>query len=206
MRAGPGRRRAGAVAYDRPMSAFALAVLVGGWLTWLLPFFLLALNRKGRRNTRAPQQLDRRARWGIFLQGAGFALVWQGPFWTRAVAPWRIPVSILFFVLAGLLSWISARTLGRQWRLDAGLNADHELVRSGPYRIVRHPIYLSMFAVMLGAGLLISRPAWLAAAVVLEIIGTEIRVRVEDALLASRFGDQFTEYQRRVPAYIPGVR
>jgi protein-S-isoprenylcysteine O-methyltransferase Ste14 len=86
------------------------------------------------------------------------------------------------------------------------LNADHELVRSGPYRIVRHPIYLSIFAVMLGAGLLISRPTWLAAALVLEIIGTEIRVRVEDALLASRFGDKFREYQRRVPAYIPLLR
>jgi protein-S-isoprenylcysteine O-methyltransferase Ste14 len=97
-------------------------------------------------------------------------------------------------------------TLGRQWRLDAGLNVDHELVRSGPYEIVRHPIYLSMIAVMLGTGLAISRPAWLAAALVLEIAGTEIRVRVEDALLASRFGAKFAEYQRRVPAYIPLVR
>jgi protein-S-isoprenylcysteine O-methyltransferase Ste14 len=187
------------------MSAFALAVLVGGWLTWLLPFFLV-LNRNSQSNNSAPQQLDRRARWGIFLQGMGFALTWYGPFWMRAVAPWRIPLSIFFFALAGLLSWTSARTLGRQWRLDAGLNADHELVRSGPYRIVRHPIYLSIIAVMLGTGLLISRPAWLAAALVLEIIGTEIRVRVEDALLASRFGDKFTEYQRRVPAYIPLMR
>jgi protein-S-isoprenylcysteine O-methyltransferase Ste14 len=188
------------------MSAFALAILVGGWLTWLLPFFVAGINRHSHRNKRAPQQLDRRARWGIFVQGLGFALMFHGPFWTRAVAPWRIPLSIFFFALAGLLSWTSARTLGRQWRLDAGLNADHELVRSGPYQIVRHPIYLSMFAVMLGAGLLISRAAWLAAALVLEIIGTEIRVRMEDALLASRFGDKFTEYQRRVPAYIPLVR
>jgi protein-S-isoprenylcysteine O-methyltransferase Ste14 len=187
------------------MSPLALAVLVGGWLTWLAPFFLL-IKRKTYSNQRAPQQLDRRARWGIFLQGLGFALTWQGPFWTRAVVSWRIPLSIFFFVLAGLLSWTSVRTLGRQWRLDAGLNADHELVRSGPYQIVRHPIYLSMIAVMLGTGLLISRPAWLAAALVLEIIGTESRVRVEDALLASRFGDKFAEYQRGVPAYIPLVR
>jgi protein-S-isoprenylcysteine O-methyltransferase Ste14 len=188
------------------MSRFALAVLFGGWLAWLLPFFVAAINRNSQSTNSPRQQLDRRARWGIVVQGMGFALVWHGPFWTRAVAGWRIPVSIFFFALAAFLSWTSARTLGRQWRLDAGLNADHELVRSGPYRLVRHPIYLSMFAVMLGAGLLISQPAWLAAALVLEIIGTEIRVRVEDALLASRFGDRFTEYQRRVPAYIPLLR
>ena len=187
------------------MSPVVLAMLVGGWLGWLLPFFLL-IGRKRDSNNRAPQQLDRTARWGIFLQGLGFALTWQGPFWTRTVAAWRLPLSIFFFASAAMLSWTSVRTLGRQWRLDAGLNADHELVRAGPYQIVRHPIYLSMIAVLLGTGLLISRPAWLAAALVLEIVGTEIRVRVEDALLASRFGDKFTEYQRRIPAYIPLVR
>jgi protein-S-isoprenylcysteine O-methyltransferase Ste14 len=37
-------------------------------------------------------------------------------------------------------------------------------------------------------------------------IGTEIRVRIEDRLLASRFGDQFLDYQRRVSAYIPFIR
>jgi protein-S-isoprenylcysteine O-methyltransferase Ste14 len=42
--------------------------------------------------------------------------------------------------------------------------------------------------------------------VVLGLIGTEIRVRVEDALLQGRFGAQFTEWQRRVPAYLPFVR
>ena len=39
--------------------------------------------------------------------------------------------------------------LGRQWRIDAGLNSDHELVQSGPYRIVRHPIYTSMLCLLL---------------------------------------------------------
>jgi protein-S-isoprenylcysteine O-methyltransferase Ste14 len=186
------------------MPPLALTVLVGGWLGWLIPF--LIVNRKKRRTKLGPHQLDRRARWGIMLQGLGFALMWRGVFSTRTVATWRIPLAISFFVLAGMLSWTSVCPLGRQWRLDAGLNADHELVRSGSYQIVRHPIYLSMIAVMLGAGALIAQPAWLAAALVLQIIGTEIRVRVEDALLASRFGDNFTEYRRRVPAYIPLVR
>jgi len=38
------------------------------------------------------------------------------------------------------------------------------------------------------------------------IIGTEIRVRIEDRLLASRFGERFQDYQRSVPAYIPFLR
>jgi protein-S-isoprenylcysteine O-methyltransferase Ste14 len=182
------------------VSTLARVILVAGWLAWGLPFFLL------KRNKSAPQKLDRRARWGIVLQGIAFFLVWQGPFWTRPVAAWRIAISCFLFALAIVLSWTSARTLGRQWRFDAGLNADHELVRSGSYQFIRHPIYASMIALMLATGFLMTRLPVLALAFVLYIIGTEIRVRIEDQLLATRFGEQFRTYQRSVPAYIPFVR
>ena len=188
------------------MSERASAILAIGWLVWIVPFILFRLSRlfSANRGKGQPQQLDRRARWGIVVQGVGFFLVWYGPF--RAIASWRIPISVAFFAVAGLLSWTSFRTLGRQWRFDAGLNADHELVRSGPYRFVRHPIYLSMIALMLGTGFLKSRLPVVGLAFVLHIIGTEIRVRIEDGLLAARFGESFEAYRHRVPAYIPFVR
>jgi protein-S-isoprenylcysteine O-methyltransferase Ste14 len=171
-----------------------------------VPFLLVRL----KRNKSTPQQIDRRARWGIVLQGVAFFLVWYGRIGAQTSAGrggvWRIPFAIVFFSLADLLSWTSFRALGRQWRFDAGLNADHELVRSGMYKIIRHPIYLSMIALMLGTGFLRSSLPVLAMAFVLSVIGTEIRVRIEDRLLASRFGEQFTAYQKRVPAYIPFVR
>ena len=125
----------------------------------------------------------------------------------RSPGPWRIVISSLLFVSASILSWTSTRALGRQWRLDAGLNAEHELVRSGPYGVVRHPIYTSMFCMLLGTGLVLATPlVLLLPAILLLLIGTEIRVRVEERLLASRFGDQFLDYQRRVPAYIPFLK
>ena len=188
------------------MATLARAVLGIGWFLWAVPFLLIRL----KRNKSTPQQIDRRARWGIVLQGVAFFLVWYGPIGTHTSAgrggAWRIPLAVIFFVLADVLSWTSFRALGRQWRFDAGLNADHELVRSGMYKIIRHPIYLSMIALMLGTGFLRSSLPVLAVASVLSVIGTEIRVRVEDRLLASRFGEQFTAYQKRVPAYIPFVR
>jgi protein-S-isoprenylcysteine O-methyltransferase Ste14 len=138
---------------------------------------------------------------------AAYAPVWQGSFWTRSPGPWRIAVSLLLFVVASVLSWTSTRALGRHWRFDAGLNADHELVQSGPYRVVRHPIYTSMFCMLLGTGLLLATPLpLLLPSILLLAIGTEIRVRIEDRLLASRFGDQFRDYQRRVSAYIPYLK
>jgi len=63
-----------------------------------------------------------------------------------------------------------------------------------------------MMCMLIGTGTLLTRLWILLAAVVLFVVGVEIRVRVEDALLASRFGDEFSEYQRKVPAYLPLIR
>jgi protein-S-isoprenylcysteine O-methyltransferase Ste14 len=127
-------------------------------------------------------------------------------FWARSPDPWRIVCAVVFLSLASLLSWTATRALGRHLRFDAALNPDHELVRSGPYRIVRHPIYSSMLCLLLGTGFLITSIPLLLAAVAIFICGTEIRVHVEDGLLASRFGVAFREYQRGISAYIPFLR
>ena len=119
---------------------------------------------------------------------------------------WRLVLSLCFLGLACVLSWTGTRALGRQWRIDAGLNSDHELVMSGPYRVVRHPIYCSMLCLFLGTGIALTPPLLFAFGAVLFFTGTEIRVRIEEGLLAARFGDAFADYRRRVPAYIPFLR
>jgi protein-S-isoprenylcysteine O-methyltransferase Ste14 len=182
------------------MPPFAYAMLAAGYLLWLAPFFLL------NRTAQTAKQVDKRARWGIILVAIAFMLLWQGHFWERSPRPWQFALSIVLFLLAALLSWTGARALGRQWRIDAGLNADHELVTSGPYRFVRHPIYASMLFGFCATGFLIT-PWWLfLLAILIFIAGTEIRLRIEDSLLASHFGERFAEYKRRVPAYIPFLR
>ncbi|MGH9744229.1 MAG: methyltransferase family protein [Candidatus Acidiferrum sp.] len=182
------------------MPAYAFAILALGWFFWLLPFFLV------NKQKQTAKKLDKRARWGILFIFIAYSLLWQGHFWERTLQSWRFAASALFLLLAVLLSWTGTRALGKQWRLDAGLIADHELVTSGPYRFVRHPIYTSMFCTLLGTGILIT-PWWLLLpAVLFFIVGTEIRMRVEDNLLASQFGEQFAQYKRVVPAYIPFLR
>jgi protein-S-isoprenylcysteine O-methyltransferase Ste14 len=178
--------------------AYACAILLAGWLVWVAPFFMV------RRGVTQPAgEIDRRARWGVLLVALSYSLLWQGRFWERSLPVWRLGLSVTFLSLAGLLSWTSARTLGRQWRIDAGLNADHELMTAGPYRWVRHPIYTSMLCLALGTGFMLAPLIMLALATVVFMVGTEIRVRIEDRLLASRFGDRFHQYQRAVPAYLP---
>ena len=186
---------------NKQVQVYGYAVLAAGWLAWLAPFVVAR-----RRKTERARVVDRRARWGILLVAAAYALLWQGRFWERSAQWWQLGLSILFFLLAALLSWTATSALGRQWRIDAGLSANHELITAGPYRIVRHPIYTSMLCVLLGAGALIA-PWWLLAlSLIVFLIGTEIRVRVEDRLLGSHFGERFQEYRRSTRAYVPFLR
>jgi len=104
------------------------------------------------------------------------------------------------------LIWTAIPALGKQWRLEAGVNVDHELIHTGPYRYLRHPIYASMLALLLATSTLIATPRPFLLAIALFVTGTEIRVRAEDRLLAGRFGEQFTGYRRSVRAYLPWVR
>ncbi|MGB9455698.1 MAG: isoprenylcysteine carboxylmethyltransferase family protein [Bryobacteraceae bacterium] len=182
------------------MPVYAYGILLLGWLGWVMPFLL------ARRARNEAAVVDRRARWGILLVVIAYSLLWQNRFWERSLPAWRTTLAVFFFVLACVLSWSGARALGRQWRLDAGLNADHELVTSGPYRLVRHPIYTSMLCVLCGTGWLLTPLPMLLAAVIVFTVGTEIRVRIEDRLLGERFGESFRQYQRRVAAYVPFLR
>ncbi|HKW99868.1 MAG TPA: isoprenylcysteine carboxylmethyltransferase family protein [Bryobacteraceae bacterium] len=158
------------------------------------------------------------ARWGILLEGLGFFLVWSFPAarWSGALitgpswrGPWPAPFLALSMVLgpaAVLLAWSALRHLGKQWRIQAGLSADHVLVKTGPYRFVRHPVYASMLLMLLATAFAISWWPILFPALALFVAGTEIRIRAEDGLLASRFQEEFRDYRSRVAAYIPFLR
>jgi protein-S-isoprenylcysteine O-methyltransferase Ste14 len=182
------------------MPRYCYVTLASAWLVWFSPF-VLRRKRPGKA-----QKMDVRARWGILLQFVAFSLLWQGRFWEQRPGFWRFALATSFLAAGCVLSWTAVGALGRQWRIDAGLNVDHQLIRSGPYSLVRHPIYTSMLCVFLGTGLIITPWFLFLAALVLFIAGTEIRVRTEDSLLASRFGEEFTNYKRYVPAYVPWLR
>jgi protein-S-isoprenylcysteine O-methyltransferase Ste14 len=180
------------------MSTYIYIILLLGWVAWSSAFL-------SRKRATGARQIKKQARWGMLLEGIGFALIWQGRFWERAPG-WKLVPALLLLVSAALLSWTSVASLGRQWRIDAGLNPDHQLVRSGPYSLLRHPIYASMLCLLLGTGLVLAPWPLFLSALFIFLIGTEIRIRIEDGLLASHFGEEFAAYKRQVRAYIPWLR
>ena len=76
-------------------------------------------------------------------------------------------------------------------------------MRSGPYALVRNPIYTSMLLVLCAVALVITGWKLFLVSLVVFVVGTEIRVRTEEKLLASHFGEEFQKYKKSVPAYVP---
>lgn len=183
----------------RIMPVYVYVIVVAGWALWFAPFLR-------RWNQRAAKKSDNRSRWGMLLEFIAYALLWMRHSWSHHPALWRVGVSVALFAVGALLSWTATNALGEHLRFEAAVSEGHELVRSGPYGLVRHPIYASMLAILLATGILVTPWRWFLAALVVFLIGTEIRVQTEDSLLASHFGEQFRAYRESVSAYIPLVR
>ncbi len=181
------------------MPVYAYVLIILGIVIWFYPFV------PAHQKTPGASIVNRRSRWGVLLQFLAFTLLWQGHFWTRSLPPWRLIVSVVLFALAIALSWTSSRALAGQLRVDAALGADHHLVRSGPYALVRNPIYTSMLLVDFATGVIVTPWQLFVPSLVLFVIGTEIRVRTVEKLLAERFGEEFRDYKSQVRAYIPFV-
>jgi protein-S-isoprenylcysteine O-methyltransferase Ste14 len=185
----------------------ALILVVAGWIFFAAIFLLRKRPSEVAESKRAPL-----ATVGIVLQSLSFVLVTnlRRAFW------WPFAPSLFGEValaaLAVLLTWLSAwfclravQTLGKQWTFAARVITGHELITEGPYSVVRHPIYLGLFGLMLGTGLVLATWWALVSAVVIYLVGNRIRIRAEEQLLKETFGRQFQEYASRVPAFLPRI-
>ena len=169
------------------------------WALATIPFLSRLKQQKARESVIKPK-----ARWGIALQSVAFVLVS-----IIIVTPRPEGMLVAAMVLMPLSAWLGWRSivhLGKQWRIQAGVYSDHELVCTGPYKVVRHPIYVALMGMLIGTGLVISWWPIVILAGLFFIAGMEIRIRAEDSLLADRFGEAFQKYRTTVAAYIPYLR
>lgn len=148
---------------------------------------------------------------GIALQAVGFAAVGFGS--ARFILPWWATSSIVSTALVLLLGGsaiaifiASTRAMGKNWSVVARMRSDHQLVRTGPFAVVRHPIYLAMLLYLLGFAVAFGHWAQLLIAVPIYCVGTIIRIREEEKLLRAQFGEDHARYVRAVPAFIPFIR
>lgn len=176
------------------------------WLAWVLYWFVSATRVKPVETSESPRS---RITYCAGLV-AGLLLLaspgWQAWPALQLIAPG--PISYwtgVALLLAGLgLSVWARATLGTNWSGRVTLKSGHELIRSGPYRWARHPIYTGLITAFLG-GAIAQGYARGFLGVALIAAAFIYKLRIEERMLGERFQEEYARYRKEVAALIPGV-
>ena len=122
-----------------------------------------------------------------------------------------LPISLVI-MFAGLLIealglflaiW-ARRHLGRNWSGEITIKVEHELIRSGPYKLLRHPIYTGLLAMYFGTALVTGE--WLALiGLAMAVFAYWRKIRLEETNLNVAFGPDYDAYRRETWALVPGL-
>jgi len=111
----------------------------------------------------------------------------------------RLPLGIIVLLISGYLAWAGLTIVFR------GVRAEPRVIRKSVFGVVRHPIYISEILLYLGLLLLSTSLAglavWIIAIAFLHYIS-----RYEERILLARFGEEYAQYMRDVPMYLPRLR
>jgi protein-S-isoprenylcysteine O-methyltransferase len=121
-------------------------------------------------------------------------------------APVNPVLSIIGLILCAtgmVILVLGRRYLGRNWSQTVAVKKDHELVTTGPYRYIRHPMYAGGLLASIGSAI-VAGGAWIFLLVILGSLFLW-RVGAEDRLMAKQFPNEFPDYQKRTKALIPFV-
>lgn len=153
---------------------------------------------------------SRRSVWGILLQALGIALAGIGPIDAslrlddlRSIGA-GVLIALLLLNGSALFHWAST-TMGGNWSLIARTRTDHDLVTTGPFALVRHPIYVSMLLFLFALAIATGHYLQLLWAIPVFAVGTRIRIVEEEKLLRAAFGSAFEDYVRRTGAFFPRI-
>ena len=178
------------------------------WIVFVLYWIVSAIRTRDTLQTESSG-----SRYAILLiEIAGFVLLFRHSagvgflgerFMHRTLAS-AIIGSILTWVGIGLAIWARYH-LAEYWSARITIKQDHQLIRTGPYARLRHPIYSGIILAAIGSAVVIDQ--WRCVlGVCLVLIGYCIKARKEETMLTQQFGDAFREHQKQTGFLIPRFR
>ena len=175
------------------------------WIAWALYWWISA--RDVKASTRREPPLSRLLHIGPMVLGA--AMLWLPRLGIAALdarfmpwAPWEFPAGVLVTVGGLAFAVWARRHIGRNWSAIVTLKQDHELVTSGPYAWVRHPIYTGLLFGFLGSAFALGQWRGLLA-VAIVYLSLLRKYRLEERWMRERFGIAYDAYRARVKALVP---
>jgi protein-S-isoprenylcysteine O-methyltransferase Ste14 len=188
------------------MATFSQWLIPSCWVTFLLYWLVMA------RRVKATAEMQ--SLFSAMLQriplGLSYYLMlawWLPPDLDRVVTThtdWARAAGDLVCVLGLFVTLWARRTLAGNWSSDVTFKQDHELIRTGPYRFARHPIYTGLLLMCLGTAIAIARVrGWLALP--LMALAFWIKLSQEERLLLRHFPDAYPAYKKQVKAIVPFI-
>ncbi|MBS0364383.1 MAG: isoprenylcysteine carboxylmethyltransferase family protein [Proteobacteria bacterium] len=172
------------------------------WLAWALYWAVAAF---GTKVTQRREPWGSRLAYALPLLVAGAMLFGRWPWLSQRLwAPaWWTCWSGVALTAAGLGFACWARVhLGRNWSGAVTVKREHELIRSGPYGLVRHPIYTGLIAAVAGTALC-SGTTRAAVACLIIIAAFLYKARAEERFMRDTFPGSYPDYSDRVPMLVP---
>jgi protein-S-isoprenylcysteine O-methyltransferase Ste14 len=180
------------------------------YLLWMAIFVIWAIASLWVKRT-TESSSDASSRIAVWAVTIAWWLVlrpgtWQGVWGIRFVPEGAAGLYAGFVLtIVGLAFAVWSRFyIGRNWDGMVVLKQDHQLMRRGPYGIVRHPIYSGFMLATLGTAM-VQGEAWRLSSVALIVIAWGYKARMEEKFLIQRFGEQYEQYRREVKALVPAV-
>ena len=168
-----------------------------------------AMSRHVKVTERSESGWSRHVRLVLMVSAA--ALLWLPSVPLPLLNRRFLPLSAMYFWIGacitavGLLFSVWARRyLGSNWSQEVTVKQGHELMTSGPYALVRHPIYTGLLLAFLGSA--VARGEWrglLAVALVFGMLWSKLRL--EEKWMGAQFGESYEAYSRRVSALVPYI-
>ena len=191
----------------KPLDPLVKNIISACWIIFLVVWLLAAIFTK---RTVYRESGAQRLRYtipiliGCYLLFRGYHLPY--PFNARIIPHTStILVAAAILCVCGLAFCFWARAvLGGNWSGTVTLKENHELILSGPYRLVRHPIYTGLLAMVVAT---VMQQGHIAGAIglILVFVSFWIKLTEEEELMRKQFSDQYLAYEERVKRIVPFV-
>jgi protein-S-isoprenylcysteine O-methyltransferase Ste14 len=188
------------------MNAYMVVVVTWGifWAYWFVSGLLTSSRvKRGQSSTSTWLEwvLLTLGFWTLFSSPAIFGIS-SARFLPDSIAVNLIGIVIL---ISGLIFTIQARIqLGQNWSGRVTIKVDHQLIQSGPYKIVRHPIYTGILFGFIGSVIVIGKLGSLLGFVPI-LADLIVKISKEEKFLLEEFGSNYIQYKKTVKALIPFI-
>jgi protein-S-isoprenylcysteine O-methyltransferase Ste14 len=180
-------------------------------------YFGMAQRRVGKSSWSADDEaVKREGLWSLILRPITFLFMLvliafylvepPGSEWLLVPLPWQLRLFGACLSFGGILMLVSThRTLGVYWSTTLQFKEKHSLITTGPYELIRHPMYTSLTMIFIGLAILSTYwPLWIL--VLLMVLFFFRIVRKEEEMMIDEFGDEYLSYMKRTGRYLPRLR